>query len=145
MSLSILINKLYCYKKKCVTARCLCLLGSGIHISIDLSVQQQILVFVDVFCDARPDGNYRNPWNCHHFISCVAGKYVYDRLCHPLSLVYDPNNDQCEYKEKFACVQLKTSPGPGSLWFFIRSLIHLRQNVFSFLDQDFNILFSIRN
>eukprot|EP00112_Aurelia_sp_Birch-Aquarium-sp1_P014170 Seg3040.2 transcript_id=Seg3040.2/GoldUCD/mRNA.D3Y31 product="Chitin-binding domain protein cbd-1" protein_id=Seg3040.2/GoldUCD/D3Y31 len=67
----------------------------------------------DRFCDSRPTGNYRNPWNCHHFISCVTGHPApYDRPCHPLSLVYDPSNDRCEHKEICPCKQLSTPTPP---------------------------------
>jgi len=66
----------------------------------------------DIFCEGRSSGNYRNPWNCHHFISCVIGHpSPYDRPCHPLSLVYDPNNDRCEHDTLFPCKNL-TSPTP---------------------------------
>eukprot|EP00795_Rhopilema_esculentum_P010231 gene10231-18918_t len=58
------------------------------------------------FCNKRPTGNYRNPWNCHHFISCVTGHPVYDRPCHPLSLVYDPDNDLCEHDTLMTCVEV---------------------------------------
>jgi len=58
------------------------------------------------FCNDRPVGNYRNPWNCNHFISCAIGHPVYDRPCHPLSLVYDPDNDRCEHDYLMTCVEV---------------------------------------
>eukprot|EP00112_Aurelia_sp_Birch-Aquarium-sp1_P020269 Seg5185.1 transcript_id=Seg5185.1/GoldUCD/mRNA.D3Y31 product="hypothetical protein" protein_id=Seg5185.1/GoldUCD/D3Y31 len=53
----------------------------------------------------RPEGNYRNPWNCHHFITCVTGHpSPYDRPCHPLTLVFDPDTNQCEHDYLMTCV-----------------------------------------
>ena len=77
------------------------------------------------FCDYRIDGQYRNPWNCHHFISC-SGQVVYDMKCHPLSLVYDPGNNLCEWPVNMPCKQL-----PGEQNVSVRYLSHpktLRSN-----------------
>lgn len=32
-------------------------------------------------CTGKPDGNYIHPTDCTKFISCVAGKYAYERDC----------------------------------------------------------------
>lgn len=89
---------------------------------------------LDVFCDARPVGNYRNPWNCHHFITCDTGHPVYDRICHPITLVYDPNNDRCEYKEIFPCKQISSGPPPTNRCTGKPDGIYILSDVFKYLE-----------
>ena len=63
------------------------------------------------FCDSRPTGHYRNPWNCHHFFIC-SNKFAHDMMCHPISLVYDPDNVQCEWPSKMPCKQVPGACNP---------------------------------
>lgn len=46
-----------------------------------------------LFCKNRPNGNYRDPWNCNKFILCVNENSV-EQLC-PHKLCYDPYKDIC--------------------------------------------------
>nr|XP_047141712.1 uncharacterized protein LOC100197130 isoform X2 [Hydra vulgaris] len=54
------------------------------------------------FCIGKPDGQYRNPWNCHSFISCSNG-VSHNMSCPVSNLVYDPYNNICEYPYQFPC------------------------------------------
>ena len=56
------------------------------------------------FCSGKIDGQYRNPWNCHSFISCVH-ENLYELPC-PSSLVFNPYTNQCENALNFTCHQL---------------------------------------
>ena len=58
------------------------------------------------FCDDRNTGNYRDPWDCHSFITCVHGTFI-ERQCAEKDLVYDPYDDRCGYEIKFKCKELK--------------------------------------
>ena len=58
------------------------------------------------FCDDRNTGNYRDPWDCHSFITCVHGTFI-ERQCAEKDLVYDPYHDLCEHESKFKCKELK--------------------------------------
>jgi len=58
------------------------------------------------FCDSRPQGNYRNPWNCHNYFTCAGGR-TFDRLCSTLTtLNYAPTDDICEYPNIHKCVNI---------------------------------------
>ncbi|XP_065663441.1 uncharacterized protein LOC100197130 isoform X5 [Hydra vulgaris] len=60
------------------------------------------------FCTNKPDGQYRNPWNCHSFISCSNG-ISHNMSCPVSDLVYDPYNNICEYSYQFPCKILNSS------------------------------------
>ena len=67
----------------------------------------------DSFCDSRSTegtGDYRNPWDCHHYLTCAPGKpKVYDRKCDNGTkeyLVYDPKMDMCNFPYFVECKQL---------------------------------------
>jgi len=64
---------------------------------------------IDNFCLSRPDGNWRNPWNCHDYITCHVER-AFDRPCSKLTtLNYDPEKDLCEYPRLFPCKQIASS------------------------------------
>ena len=55
------------------------------------------------FCKGRKDGNWRNPWNCHRYITCFAG-YSFDRPCSTkTTLNYNPYDNLCEYPYDYKC------------------------------------------
>ena len=55
------------------------------------------------FCKGRKDGNWRNPWNCHDYITCHAG-YFFDRPCSiKTTLNYNPYDNLCEYPYDYKC------------------------------------------
>ncbi|XP_057294399.1 uncharacterized protein LOC130622959 isoform X2 [Hydractinia symbiolongicarpus] len=58
------------------------------------------------FCNNRQSGNFRDPWDCHSYVTCVHKTFI-ERPCAVKSLVYDPYNDLCEFPTKFKCKQLK--------------------------------------
>ena len=64
---------------------------------------------VQTFCEARRDGNWRNPWDCHAYIAC-SGTIPYNMKC-PHDLVFDPYKNECEKDAVFACKQVKPSNG----------------------------------
>ena len=61
------------------------------------------LLFSGEFCEGRKDGNWRNPWNCHDYITCHAG-YSFDRPCSiKTTLNYNPYVNLCEYPYDYKC------------------------------------------
>nr|XP_047141327.1 uncharacterized protein LOC124816257 [Hydra vulgaris] len=60
------------------------------------------------FFTNKPDGQYRNPWNCHTFISCSNG-ISHNMACAAPVLVYDPYDNLCEYPSLFPCRTVKMS------------------------------------
>jgi len=60
----------------------------------------------DNFCKGRSDGNWRNPWNCHDYITCHAGQF-FDMPCSKLAvLVYNPYANLCDYPSQYPCVNI---------------------------------------
>ena len=65
----------------------------------------KFVILVD-FCKNRADGNWRNPWNCHDFITCHVER-SFDRKCSVLAtLNYDPYADRCEYPYEQKCINI---------------------------------------
>ena len=62
---------------------------------------------INNICNGRIDAQYRNPWNCNSFISCVSNK-SYQMPCQP-GLVYNPYTNQCASPSNFTCRQLKVN------------------------------------
>ena len=50
------------------------------------------------FCNDRSTGDYRDPWDCHSFITCVHDTFL-ERPCAVKDLVYDPYNNS-KFKKK---------------------------------------------
>lgn len=46
--------------------------------------------------------NWRNPWNCHYYITCSHG-YWHVRTCATSSLVYNPDLDKCQFAKDYPC------------------------------------------
>lgn len=60
-------------------------------------------VSAESFCIKQPDGHYRNPWDCHGYISCINGRSI-ERKCAIDRLVYNPYTDSCEWpSEQWKC------------------------------------------
>jgi len=65
-----------------------------------------ILIYSEKFCVGREGGNYRNPWNCHNYFTCV-GEHAYDRPCSTKTVLnYSPKYDICEYPSLKKCVNI---------------------------------------
>lgn len=66
-------------------------------------------VAAESFCIKQADGNYRDPWNCHGYISCVNGR-SHQRQCAIDTLVYNPYTDRCQYaSHDWKCFQYSKS------------------------------------
>ena len=60
-------------------------------------------LLLEAFCKGRKDGNWRNPWNCHDYITCHAG-YSFDRPCSiKTTMNYNPYENLCEYPYDYKC------------------------------------------
>ncbi|XP_078349279.1 uncharacterized protein LOC144634249 [Oculina patagonica] len=57
-----------------------------------------------VDCQGKPNGNYKDPNNCHGYIACSNGNTHY-KDCAPATpqLVYNEQTDQCVYPSELAC------------------------------------------
>ncbi|XP_066915943.1 uncharacterized protein [Clytia hemisphaerica] len=68
----------------------------------------------DNFCTGRPEGNYRNPWDCHTYYVCHSGQRIHKQVCNIIvTLNYDPKYDTCEYPAQMPCKQLGKSMDPS--------------------------------
>ena len=57
----------------------------------------------EMFCVGRPDGNFRNPWNCHHYFTCHYNR-TFDRPCSTKTILnYSPKDDLCEFSFQMRC------------------------------------------
>ncbi|XP_065642735.1 uncharacterized protein LOC136074357 [Hydra vulgaris] len=56
------------------------------------------------FCIGKFDSNYRNPWNCHSYISC--NYYSSTKMDCPAKLVFYPMIDECVYDNIFQCINI---------------------------------------
>ena len=66
-----------------------------------------LLHFLGNFCNGRPEGNYRNPWDCHSYYVCRALHRVHKQVCNLIvQLNYDPVLDTCTYPAQMKCKQL---------------------------------------
>jgi len=60
---------------------------------------------VPTFCQYRNNNDWRNPWDCHQFITC--SNYISYNMNCTSGLVFDPYNDICEHAEQFQCKQVE--------------------------------------
>ena len=59
----------------------------------------------ETFCQNRTNGDWVDPWNCHKFFKCYDGvSHPFD--CQTASLIYNPNNDQCNRPGVYPCIQV---------------------------------------
>ena len=80
-------------------------IGQVLDYKLFSSLTFKFVILVD-FCKNRTDGNWRNPWNCHNYITCHV-KRSFDRKCSVLTtLNYNPYADRCEYPYEQKCINI---------------------------------------
>ena len=58
-----------------------------------------------IFCKAREDGNWANPWSCPRYINCNKNVPTM-KVCRFGDWVYDPYRDHCVPKSYYKCTQV---------------------------------------
>ena len=71
---------------------------------------------MNTFCNCRIHEDYRDPLDCHYFLSCTGSNKPLKRDCQHAWLVYDPlpQPDRCVNKKVFACFEYKEKSGEES-------------------------------
>ena len=69
---------------------------------------------MNTFCKCRALENFRDPLDCHDFLSCTGHDKPLKRDCQHSWLVYDPYYDKCVTKNKFDCFVYSANSGKKS-------------------------------
>ncbi len=86
-----------------------CRYNTFLNVKICLCESHQTITVFSLFipsvdCQGKPNGNYKDPNNCHGYIACSNGNTHY-KDCAPATpqLVYNEQTDQCVYPSELAC------------------------------------------